>query len=47
MAMGECWLVGPDLQEAPERGVASHQVAIRRAPTGESLEVTLVEPAAS
>lgn len=46
MAMGECWLVGPELQEAPQRGVASHQVAIRRAPAGELLEVKLAERAA-
>ena len=46
MAMGECWLVGPDLLEAPQRGLASHQLAIRRAPAGDLLEVKLAEHAA-
>ena len=46
MAMGECWLVGPEWLEAPQRGVASHQVAIRRAPAGGQLEVNLAERAA-
>lgn len=42
-AIGECWQVGPDLRELPQRDVVSHWVAVRRAPNGEGLEVRLAE----
>lgn len=43
LALGECWLIGPELLEASRDSIVSHQLALQRRLQDDVLEVSIAE----